>query len=218
MRSLVLLLLLSVSAHAWISDPPLPAIPRTSRILTVEDVETFWFNVLRRTEIPRRPSALHPEQQRQWDAKIAAFKRHLRRILNGEFRDEAEVAMLRHNIVAWDRKGKAREAEECRKRLRAVLEHQALVKSLVAQEVAARRTAHAAERQARAIEHLASSTPAVHETTIVVEHAEAHCPPPDVHVHPTPAPQPPPPPERVVPTIPTPDPPPRPFCPVGSPR
>ncbi len=212
MRSLLLVLLLATSASAWIDAGPLPTIPHTSRVLTVEDVETYWFNVLRRTEIPRRPSALHPEKQKQWDAKIAGFKQHLRQILNGHFRVEAEVAMLRHNIVAWERKGDPREADRCRDRLRAVLEHQALMKALATKEEAARRTADAAERQARALERMAASDDRDH-TTVVVHPAPTHCPQPAAPTRPDPRPEP----WPAVPTRPTPEPPGRPFCPVGSP-
>lgn len=214
MRTLVLLLLLTLSAHAWIDDHPLPTIPRTSRILTIEDVETYWFNVLRRTKIPRRPSALHPEQQKQWDAKIAQFKSRLRQILDGHFQHEADVAMLQHNIVAWQRKGDLEESRKCRAELQALLEHRARMETLAQQRRAASQMAESSTRQARALEDLADDDDC--EPRVVVQEVEP-CPPPVIHVHPTPAPAPRPAPQRVVPSFPIPDPPQRPFCPVRSP-
>lgn len=152
-----------------------PAIPSSTRVLTAEEVQNYWFNTLRRTSIPSKPSSLYPRKQAAWEAALRARKAQLRSILEGQYREAAELAALRHNIEAYRNLGDAAKLAEAEQALRDLREHHARLALLRTQRQTAERVADAADR-------VAGSTSSAHH--------EVPCPEPAPVAHPEPCPSP----------------------------
>ena len=199
MRTIVLLL--ALLAPLTTRAVELPKIPASTRILTTEEVQNYWFNTLRNQPRPKRPSGLYPLQQRMWDREREAEKARLRAILNGKYQSEALLAALTHNVEVYRALEKWEALAATQSEIQRILEHRSKMAALEAQRQSAERVANAAEREASAAERAASAAeqaaarpecPEQVEVVVVREPAPAPCPPvviPSPPTPPAPAPQ-----------------------------
>jgi len=160
---MIRLLLLLLLAAPLAAHPPLPDV---DRILSASEVENYWFHTLRAQALPRRPSALHPQQRRAWERRVAARERQLRQIRAGAFHEEAQLAALRHNLAVHQRRDDPDRAAALRREIQHLEHHRATRRlleaerqRLVAETTAREREARAAEIEARALERIANRTP-----------------------------------------------------------
>ena len=125
-RLLVFLYLAATALHA----EPLPAIPASTRILTVEQVKNFWVNTLSRKPIPSKPSGLHPELQAAWQDALDDRRATIQSVTSGWREDEARLAMHSHNATAWRMQGNEKAALAAEAELRRWQRHLSVMDTL----------------------------------------------------------------------------------------
>ena len=197
MRTLILLLAFMAPLSSVAIE--FPKVPPSSRILTAEEVQNYWFNTLKKQPTAKRPNGLYPLQQRMWDRNQEARKASLRSILAGKYHGEALLAALAHNIEVYRSTEKWDALAATQSELQNILEHRSKLALLEAQRrsaervaSAAEREADAAEREARAAEETAAkpNCPEKVEVVVVEKPAPAPCPPIIIPVTPSPPPAP----------------------------
>lgn len=134
----------------------LPSIPRSDRVITVQEVRNFWINRLLRLPIPTKPSGLYPQEQAAWRSRLNARKATLTAIESGHYGTEAKIAQLTHNAHAWRLRGNEKEAKNAEAELRRIELHLAKLATLQLQREAAQAQIDSAER-IRALEAEVSS-------------------------------------------------------------
>lgn len=125
-RVLFLIYLLAAALHS----EPLPAIPASSRILTIEQVANFWVNTLSRKPVPSKPSGLHPERQAAWQRAFDDRRATILSVTHGYREGEARLAMLAHNSAAWRRQGNEQAALAADAELRRWAKHLSVMDTL----------------------------------------------------------------------------------------
>jgi len=203
MRTILLLLAVLTPLTALASG--FPKIPPSTRVLTAEEVQHYWFNTLRSSPKPKRPSGLYPLQQRVWDREREAEKAKLRAIIKGTYHTDALLAALAHNVEVYRALKNWEALAATQTELQQMLEHQAKLALLKAQQESAERVAQAAEREAQAAERAARAAEqaaAQPECPQEVEVVVVHEPAPTVVIPSIPSsPQPAPPAETLFPRI-----------------
>lgn len=123
------LLLIHLLAAALRSEP-LPAIPASTRILAIDQVENFWVNTLLRKTVPSKPSGLHPERQAAWQRALDDRRATILSVTHGYRENEARLAMLAHNSGAWRRLGNEQAAVAADAELRRWAKHLSVMDTL----------------------------------------------------------------------------------------
>ncbi len=115
----------------------LPDIPPTDRVLTREEVKNFWLNALRAQPLPPKPTRLHMDKLRAWEARLESRKNLMAEIRGGLHDTNARLASLSHNVEAWKLLGNPAKSREAELELMALKEHLAKLETLEAQRRAA---------------------------------------------------------------------------------
>ncbi|BCX48483.1 hypothetical protein HAHE_23910 [Haloferula helveola] len=115
----------------------LPEIPRSDRVLSLDEVKNYWINTLCRAPLPAKGNGLHPEQQQRRVAAEQQILDRIRQIREGKHDTAAQLARLAHNADAYDKLGDAAAAGETEARLFALREHLAKLAKLEAERALA---------------------------------------------------------------------------------
>ncbi|MDQ8191877.1 hypothetical protein [Roseibacillus persicicus] len=144
-RFTYLLLLWALATSCAFAAEPLPAIPKSDRILNLEEVRNFWINFLKNKPIPKKPTNLHPERRAKW---VKAFKQRdhqIQSIRDGHYDTAALKAQLTHNLAAYLAKKDEKGATVTRSQLNELNLHLEKLKTLRLQQEAARKAIATAE-------------------------------------------------------------------------
>jgi hypothetical protein len=155
------LLIAAVFASGKLLAAPMPDLPSSERILTLENVRSYWINTLQARPIPTKPLGLHPERQSEWQRKLNQRNALIESLRRGDYDTDANLAALRHNAAVWRQQGKLAEAEAADARIREINEHLSRMATLEMQRRAAQSQIDSAQRlkeMAAALSELNSSS------------------------------------------------------------
>ena len=139
---------LFLAALAPLSAAHFPVVPPSDRVLTVEQVKTFWVSRLRSEALPSKATALHPEKDIARRAEIQRRRGLMEEIRAGHHDLAARLVCLSHNVEAWSRLGDETKSDSSEQRLIRLREHVAKLATLEAQREAAVKVGEAADRMA----------------------------------------------------------------------
>ncbi|MEK7951100.1 hypothetical protein [Luteolibacter soli] len=120
--------------------------PPSDRVLTVEQVKTFWVSRLRSEALPSKSTALHPEKDAARRSEIHRRRGLMEEIRAGHHDLAARLVCLSHNVEAWSRLGDEPKSDAAEQRLIRLREHVAKLATLEAQREAAVKVGEAADR------------------------------------------------------------------------
>jgi hypothetical protein len=138
---------LFLASLAPLAAANLPVVPRSDRVLTVQQVKHFWSRSIRSQPLPS--PRLHPDHQAAHRAEVRRRQVLLERIRAGDHDIAARLVCLSHNVEAWSRLGEPEKSRAEEERLIRLREHLARLAALEAQQRAAEKSGEAAERLAR---------------------------------------------------------------------
>lgn len=145
---------LFLAALAPLSAADFPVVPPSDRVLTVQEVKTFWLNRLRFQALPPKATLLHPEKDAARRAEIHRRRALMEEIRVGQHDLAARLVCLSHNVEAWTRLGEETKSDACEQRLIRLREHVAKLATLEAQREAAVKVGEAADRMAAMSEEI----------------------------------------------------------------
>ncbi|MCW1926509.1 hypothetical protein OKA05_28415 [Luteolibacter arcticus] len=137
---------LFLAALAPLSAANFPVVPPSDRVLTVEQVKTFWVTRLRSQPLPAKVTPLHPERNTARRAEIQRRRGLMEEIRAGHHDLAARLVCLSHNVDAWSRLGDEPKSDASEQRLIRLREHVAKLATLEAQREAAVKVGEAADR------------------------------------------------------------------------
>jgi len=137
---------LFLAALAPLSAAHFPLVPPSDRVLTVEQVKTFWVSRLRLETLPPKATPLHPEKDAARRAEIQRRRGLMEEIRVGQHDLAARLVCLSHNVEAWSRLGDETKSDATEQRLIRLREHFAKLVTLEAQREAAVKVGEAADR------------------------------------------------------------------------
>lgn len=139
---------LFLSALAPLAAADFPVLPPSDRVLSVEQVKTYWVNRLRSQPLPPKATRLYPEKEAARRAEIQRRRALMEAIRQGHHDLAARLVCLSHNVEAWSRLGNETRSAEVEQRLIRLREHVARLATLEAQREAAVKVGAAADRMA----------------------------------------------------------------------
>jgi hypothetical protein len=145
---------LFLAALAPLSAADFPLVPPSDRVLTVEQVKTFWVNRLRSQALPQKATLLHPEKNSTRSTEIQRRLGLMEEIRAGHHDLAARLVCLSHNVEAWSRLGDETKSDASEQRLIRLREHVAKLVTLEAQREAAVKVGEAADRMAAMSEEI----------------------------------------------------------------
>lgn len=145
---------LFLAALAPLSAADFPLVPPSDRVLTVEQVKTFWVNRLRSEALPPKATLLHPETNAARRSEIERRRCLMEEIYAGQHDLAARLVCLSHNVEAWSRLGDETKSDATEQRLIRLREHVARLATLEAQREAAVKVGEAADRMATMSEEI----------------------------------------------------------------
>jgi hypothetical protein len=145
---------LFLAALAPLSAADFPVIPPSDRVLTVQEVKSYWLNRLRAQPLPPETTRLHPEKAAARRAEIRRRRALMEDIRAGHHDLAARLVCLSHNLEAWSRRGEDAKSDACEQRLIRLREHVATLAALEARREAAVKVGEAAERMAAMSEEI----------------------------------------------------------------
>ena len=145
---------LFLAALAPLSAADFPVVPRSDRVLTVQEVKTFWLNRLRSQALPPEATLLHPEKDAARRNEIHRRRALMEQIRAGQHDLAARLVCLSHNVEAWSRLGDEEKSDAVEQRLIRLREHVAKLATLEAQRDAAVKVGEAADRMAAMSEEI----------------------------------------------------------------
>lgn len=145
---------LFLTALAPLSAANFPLVPPSDRVLTVQEVKSFWVNRLRSQPLPPKVTLLHPEKDAARRAEIHRRQALMEEIRIGQHDLAARLVCLSHNVEAWSRLGDEPKSEASEQRLIRLREHVAKLATLEAQRAAAVKVGEAADRMALMTEEI----------------------------------------------------------------
>ena len=101
MRAIILTLLLSAAIVFQSSAVELPEIPKSERVLSLQEVKNFWVNKL---PSPKEPSRLDRDYHKlivSHHQQVGERHRLIQAIKAGKYDQLAKIVMLEHNITAY---------------------------------------------------------------------------------------------------------------------
>jgi hypothetical protein len=137
---------LFLSALAPLSAADFPVVPLSDRVLTVEQVKTFWVKRLRSQALPPQATPYHPERNPVRRTEIQRRRGLTEEIRAGHHDLAARLVCLSHNVEAWSRLGDEPKSDAAEQRLIRLREHVAKLATLEAQREAAVKLGDAADR------------------------------------------------------------------------
>jgi hypothetical protein len=145
---------LFLSALAPLSAAQFPLVPPSDRVLTVEQVKSYWVNRLRSQALPPKATLLHPEKNTARRTEIQRRRLLMEDIRAGQHDLAARLVCLNHNVEAWSRLGEEAKSDACEQRLIRLREHVAKLATLEARREAAVKVGEAADRTAAMSEEI----------------------------------------------------------------
>ena len=145
---------LFLAALAPLSAAHFPVVPPSDRVLTVEQVKTFWVSRLRTETLPPKATLLHPEKDATRRSEIQRRQGLMEEIRAGQHDLAARLVCLSHNVEAWSRLGDEPNSDATEQRLIRLREHVAKLATLEAQREAAVKVGEAADRMATMSEEI----------------------------------------------------------------
>lgn len=141
----------------------LAPIPESDRVLTQEEVKNYWINQIRNAPLGSRPLGLEPEKQKEWDSKVRGRKRQIAEIRGGGYDNQARLAQLKHNTVAWQRLGDSEKSGKAKQELMELEVHLAQLAKLKAEKKRAEEEARAAQASKEHMQRLESEISALRQ-------------------------------------------------------